>query len=216
MPTDHITENATKAGDALGRVQKLRKLALAIGGLAAGILMVFSGSRAPSGTLLHEAIEYLGILLIFACIAGRLWSSLYIAGRKKVELIQDGPYEISRNPLYLFSLLGAAGVGAATGSVTGIILASFVCFSVFSIVILMEEQFLRQRFGAAFDAYCACTPRLFPRTFHMTARSEITIDPRLIMRNFRDSSLFLLAIPMIELIEEMQEAGLLPIYFIVP
>ena len=58
------------------------------------------------------------------------WSSLYIAGRKGRELVTVGPYSTCRNPLYFFSIVGAAGMGAQSGSLTlglicGMIAASF-------------------------------------------------------------------------------------------
>ncbi|MBM3609566.1 MAG: isoprenylcysteine carboxylmethyltransferase family protein, partial [Alphaproteobacteria bacterium] len=144
------------------------------------------------------------------------WSSLYIAGRKKLELVQDGPYSISRNPLYLFSIIGAAGVGGATGSLTGMALAAILCASIFSIVIIKEEGFLRKRFGQAFEDYARRTPCLLQRLSSLQISSETVINPQLIMRNFRDSALFLLAIPLIEGIEELQELGWLPVYFVFP
>lgn len=200
----------------LESTQRLRKLAFAVAGLLAGVALLLGKSRFPSGSLAHEAIEYAGLLMIFACIAGRLWSSLYIAGRKKQELVQSGPYSISRNPLYLFSILGAGGVGAATGSVSGLILAAILCGSIFSIVIIREEKFLKTRFAADFEDYAARVPRLFPRLSGLKTSPEAVINPQLIMKNFRDSALFLLAIPLIEGIEELQEFGWLPVYFIFP
>jgi len=55
-----------------------------------------------------------GILLAGVGALGRLWCSLYIGGRKTHELVSAGPYGWCRNPLYLFSLIGALGVGLST------------------------------------------------------------------------------------------------------
>lgn len=208
--------NNADALRSLETVQRIRKLAFAVAGLIAGGALLLGKSRFASGSLPHEIIEYVGLLLIFACIAGRLWASLYIAGRKKLELVKVGPYSISRNPLYLFSILGAAGVGAATGSLTGMALAAIMCGSIFSIVIIKEEKFLRGRFGAEFDAYAAQVPRLLPRLSGLKTSQDASINPQLIMKNFRDSALFLIAIPVIEGIEELQEFGWLPVYFVFP
>ena len=62
-------------------------------------------------------IEWFGIFAIILCIFGRTWTSLYIGGRKNRALLTKGPYSVVRNPLYVFSILGAAGAGAQLGSV---------------------------------------------------------------------------------------------------
>lgn len=200
----------------LERVQRTRKLILMLALLAAAALLAVSRSWAPAGGFLHEGLKFAGVLLIFSCIAGRLWSSLYVAGRKKLELVQVGPYSISRNPLYLFSIIGAAGIGAQTGSLTVLIAAGLICAGVFSSVIAKEEVFLRGRFGAEFDAYCARTPRLLPNLSNLRTAPERTINPQLIMRNFRDSAMFLLAVPAIAVIKLLQDTGWLPVWFVLP
>lgn len=53
---------------------------------------LFIGSIWPARTTLHhKAIEWIGVVLIFICIFGRSWCSLYIGGRKKTELVTRGP-----------------------------------------------------------------------------------------------------------------------------
>lgn len=41
-----------------------------------------------------------GIMSVGVAILGRLWCSLYIAGRKDRILVVHGPYSLSRNPFY--------------------------------------------------------------------------------------------------------------------
>ena len=64
----------------------------------------------------HEAIEEAGALLIGACIVGRVFCTLYIGGGKNAQLVRHGPYSVARNPLYVFSLAGATGVGLSSAS----------------------------------------------------------------------------------------------------
>src|SRR3546814_11871276 len=79
---------------------------------------------------------------------------MYWGGHKGAELIDQGPYSISRNPLYLFSMLAVAGIGAQSGSLLlGPILALFV-YAVFNNVIDEEERLLRKVFGQAYIDYC--------------------------------------------------------------
>ncbi|MEG0818380.1 MAG: isoprenylcysteine carboxylmethyltransferase family protein, partial [Brevundimonas sp.] len=108
---------STVQGFDLQRVQKLRKLAL-LGGIVAVVALAFFTRSMGGETVLHEGLEAFGLALIAVCIVGRAWCSLYIGGRKKAEIVNRGPYSISRNPLYIFSFMGAFGVGAQTGSLT--------------------------------------------------------------------------------------------------
>ena len=102
---------------ALQRVQLRRKLALlmAFGIAVPALAFVNSYWREPWPTF-YVSIEWVGIALILVCIAGRTWCTAYIGGRKKRELVTTGPYSIVRNPLYVFTLIGAVGVGLQFGS----------------------------------------------------------------------------------------------------
>src|SRR5690349_15131041 len=91
--------------DHIATVQTLRKLGLLVMLATIGVLFLFGTSRWPSPA--EDAIEWAGMILIFICVCGRTWCSLYIGGRKISELVAVGPYSISRNPLYVFSIIGA-------------------------------------------------------------------------------------------------------------
>jgi protein-S-isoprenylcysteine O-methyltransferase Ste14 len=202
--------------DNLSHVQRRRKQFAGGSGVLLLFVLLFTQSVWPTGMLMHEAIEWVGYLLIFACIAGRTWCSLYIGGRKKQILVQQGPYSLSRNPLYLFSMLGGAGVGFQAGSLTtGLVFGLFV-FALFSIVIAQEEAFLRDRFPAEFNAYAAAVPRWGPRFSAWRDAPEVVIRPRLVLVTFRDALWFLLAIPLLEGIELLQESGWLPVLLQLP
>ncbi|MCW0234838.1 MAG: isoprenylcysteine carboxylmethyltransferase family protein [Ferrovibrio sp.] len=199
---------AAPADDTLGQVQRRRKrVILAIAVLAFTVLL-FTRSMWPAS--LHEACEYAGYGLIFICIAGRTWCALYIGGRKKTLLVDEGPYSISRNPLYLFSILGGVGVGLQAGNLaTGLALGLFV-FAVFSVVIAQEEAFLKSRFPSEFAAYAARVPRWGPRLSGWRSAAEVLVQPRFVFTTFRDALWFVAAIPVMESIELAQKTGWLP------
>jgi protein-S-isoprenylcysteine O-methyltransferase Ste14 len=93
-----------------------------------------------------------------------LWLRGFAAGyvKKNRELTVTGPYAYTRNPLYLGSMLIAAGFAVALGSwIVGVVLLS-VFLVIYIPVILSEERFLRSTF-VGFDAYCERVPRLIPR-----------------------------------------------------
>jgi protein-S-isoprenylcysteine O-methyltransferase Ste14 len=105
---------------------------------------------------------FLGISLLL--VVPGLWLRGYASGyvKKNAELTVTGPYAHTRNPLYLGSMLIAAGFALAARSVW-IAVVLIVLFAVIYIpVIRGEEEYLRSAFSE-FDSYAARVPRLIPR-----------------------------------------------------
>lgn len=202
----------------LGSVQRRRRAALLSFGLVILGFAAFTSTPMPSGTegLLHEWIESIGVVLLFVAVAGRTWCSLYIGGRKKEEIVDTGPYSVCRNPLYMFSILGAFGIGAQFGSLTTVLVFGAITIGVFIVVVRREEQFLSAKFGPAYSAYMQRVPALIPN-FRLWRNVEtMEIRPRLVMRTFLEASLLLAAIPIAEGIEFLQLSQVLPVFWIVP
>lgn len=197
-------------------VQAIRKIVL-YAAVAFGVFVfAVTASIYPSGQTTHEMIEWLGIVLIVACILGRTWSSLYIGGRKIEEFVQTGPYSVMRNPLYFFSFLGAAGVGMQVGSVTLGLICLFIAWLVFYVVVLQEEQVLSARYGETYRDYLARVPRFFPNPKLWHDEPTLTIRPPRVLMTFADALLFLLAVPLAELFEHLQESGVVPVLLRLP
>lgn len=93
-----------------------------------------------------------------------LWLRAYASGyvKKNQELTTTGPYAYTRNPLYLGSMMIAAGFAVALMSwPVAVVLAAG--FSIIYVpVIASEERFLRGTF-AGFGEYCRRVPRVLPR-----------------------------------------------------
>jgi len=96
-------------------VQMTRKLGFRV--LLAAFAVVALCGETSWPPAVHEAMRWLGAALIFVCVSGRTWCTLYIGGRKNHELVTAGPYSVCRNPLYVFSIIGAIGIGAQLGAV---------------------------------------------------------------------------------------------------
>ena len=194
---------------ALSRYQSFRRLALAILiGIAFVLLMVV---RSSSDGQFHEYVEAIGRGLIVVGILGRIWCTLYIGGRKASEIVSTGPYSITRNPLYVFSSIAAAGVGAQTGSILLALIFLVACIASFLVVIRREEQYLSVQFGAAYQAYLDAVPRFFPRFGQFRDKTELTVRTRLVYRTLTDGMVFFVAIPAFEVVETLQQAGILPV-----
>lgn len=200
----------------LRTIQLIRKAVL-LAVIVGGIFVVTSAtSRWPDGGLLHEGIELAGFLLIAVCIAGRTMCALYIGGLKNKSLIDAGPYSVTRNPLYVFSVIGAVGVGAQFGSIVIALVAGVITWAVFYILIFSEERSLRHRFGATFLSYSARVPRFFPNLSLWRDVNELTIRPRIVRATFIDACIFLISIPIAEGLDYLHSIGVLPVLVRVP
>ncbi|CDX48860.1 Nickel-cobalt-cadmium resistance protein NccN [Mesorhizobium plurifarium] len=214
--TDEVKSQPAKQTEGLGGYQHMRRIVLAVLIVVLFAALLFGQSSFPPDTPMHESIEMFGVLLIFLGIVGRLWSTLYIGGRKSAEVVTGGPYSITRNPLYLFSTVAAAGVGAQIGSFSGIILFSLLCAGAFHIVILREERYLKEVLGAPYAAYLARVPRFFPNLRLYQEGDTGSFKPRLLLNTLLDGLVFLVALPAFELIDGMQQSGVLPVWFTLP
>jgi protein-S-isoprenylcysteine O-methyltransferase Ste14 len=96
--------------------------------------------------------------------------------RKDRELAVTGPYSQTRNPLYLGSAILAAGFVVAGHSwIAGLLVSAY--FAIFYYAVMRnEEDDLRLRFGAEFDAYAARVPLFFPKLFSGNAPAATTAD----------------------------------------
>ncbi|MEB2847195.1 methyltransferase family protein [Endobacterium cereale] len=183
-------------------------------GIAFCLLAVTSAP--PAFPLVSAVLELVGTLAIFVAIAGRGWSLLYIGGRKNSELVTTGPYSISRNPLYFFSLLGIAGIGAQTGSVLSMLILVAVAWLAFDMAMRGEDAYLGSRYGIGFDEYKASVPRLLPKLSLWRECDDLPLRSAQAIGSLRDGAVFLGAWAVVELIRIMQTMGLLPALWSLP
>jgi protein-S-isoprenylcysteine O-methyltransferase Ste14 len=79
------------------------------------------------------------------------------------DLVTEGLFAHTRNPLYVGKFFMVLGAGIASNRWPALLaIAGFYSF-MYHAVVLAEEAYLRGKFGAAFDAYCAGVPRWLPR-----------------------------------------------------
>lgn len=78
------------------------------------------------------------------------------------RLVRGGMYGVTRNPMYIGNGLIAIGMTMFFGSPLGyVILIPFFLF-VYQAIIAAEEAYLKNKFGAEYDAYEAAVNRILP------------------------------------------------------
>ena len=199
----------TRQDKGLAAYQNMRRLVIALLMFVLVLVLVFVGSAQSDPT--HELIEAYGIMLIMVGIFGRLWSILYIGGRKSAEVVSVGPYSVTRNPLYLFSSVAAVGAGAQTGSLWVALAFGVLCAVAFHVVIRREEGYLAGKLGAAYRDYLARVPRFLPNPFIYRDLDIVSFEPRIFKRTLIDGLVFFVSIPFFEALEWGQQSGSIPV-----
>lgn len=196
------------------QVRRRRTLGM-LGGLLAVLLPFFSSVWAAD-SLMFQFTRMAGLALVLLAVLGRCWCMLYLGGHKGSSLISQGPYSVSRNPLYGFSLCAVLGMGALSGSVLlGPILAVFV-YAVFNNVIDEEEVLLNKVFGADYQDYCARVPRFGPRLSQWRSPDELPVSISGLARTLRDALPYFLIWPLFALAQWMQVQGWVPVLLRLP
>jgi protein-S-isoprenylcysteine O-methyltransferase Ste14 len=146
--------------------------------------------RVPSGFVLVAVFAWfsrptshslaLGLPLGLVGLALRAWAAGCLA--KNRQLATGGPYAYTRNPLYLGTLLVAAGLVAASRNIGLGIVFMFVFLLVYLPVIQLEEQHLRHLFQE-YAAYAEQVPALWPRLTPAPARNPNPFQAALYLRN---------------------------------
>jgi protein-S-isoprenylcysteine O-methyltransferase Ste14 len=212
-----IAPTKAVSSDHLRRLQQRRKQVLVVGiAFGVALLTLVDSSWRSDWPRTHRSIQGTGLMLILVCIFGRTWCALYIGGMKRRELVTKGPYSVVRNPLYLFTMFGAAGIGALSGSVTLAVLCTGFAAAVFASVVRREEAFLLATFPHEYPAYAARVRRLIPRFSTWQDAALLVVNPRMVHRTFLDASLFLMAVPLIGLKALVAEVFWLPILIYLP
>lgn len=132
-----------------------RRIRVPLGFLIAALYLFELIRHAPSPTAVAWSL---------ALVIPGLWLRAYASGyvKKNRELTTTGPYAHTRNPLYLGSMLIAAGFAVALLSWPVALVLALGFAVIYVPVIASEERFLRANFPG-FDDYCEQVPRLIPR-----------------------------------------------------
>lgn len=162
-----------------------------------------------SDALIGLVLDSLGFVLVVIAAFGRIWSSLYISGYKEDRVVTEGPYAIVRNPLYVFSFLGALGLGLATKhvAVLAVITGAFILY--YPLVVLTEECNLQRKFGKDYWDYASRTPRFFPFRFQLVEPDTYPVRPGHVRRSLQQIILFFWFFLILHLVAALQQDGTL-------
>lgn len=142
--------------DWIARWQRVaRRIRVPLGFLTAALYLFELWRHAP-----RPAAVAWSLALVLPGLWLRGSASGYV--KKNSELTVTGPYAHTRNPLYLGSMLIAAGFAMALESWAIAVLLTVGFAVIYIPVIASEERFLRSTFPG-FAGYCALVPRLIPR-----------------------------------------------------
>jgi protein-S-isoprenylcysteine O-methyltransferase Ste14 len=78
------------------------------------------------------------------------------------DLVTSGIFNHCRNPLYVGNVLMLFGVGVLANSLIYVFVVMPVFFFIYQAIVLAEENFLRNKFGESFNAYCKRVNRWVP------------------------------------------------------
>lgn len=118
-----------------------------------------SGARLP---LMGGAIVLLGAALgAWALLAFRRARTTWHPHGGTTAIVAEGPYEFTRNPMYVALTLGYVGFAFIVGSLGALLTLPGVLLWMSGRVIAREETYLRRKFGPAYEQYARRVRRWF-------------------------------------------------------
>jgi len=174
-------------------------------------IALFVGRTWSDSSWADYALDWGGYLLILAGVLIRFWATLYIGARKSVQLVEEGPYSLCRNPLYLGTLVIVVGVALCLESVVLLLALLLFYVPLHLLVVRDEERRLAQRFGEPYARYCAAVSRFWPSWAHFRSSATLAVSLRAIRRGAIELVCVLLIPPLADLVEHLHHLGLLPV-----
>jgi protein-S-isoprenylcysteine O-methyltransferase Ste14 len=132
------------------------------------LLVFLPGPRLLQSDLAAALAGFLLALAGQAIRAGTIGLVYIIRGGKNQQvyaedLVTEGVFGHCRNPMYVGNLLILSGMAVTSNCWTTVLVAIPLTAFVYRAIVATEEDFLRRKFGAAFDEYCRNVPRFLPK-----------------------------------------------------
>jgi protein-S-isoprenylcysteine O-methyltransferase Ste14 len=140
-----------------------------------------------------------GFFFIIAGMFFRAWASGYI--NKDKELATDGPFSLTRNPLYFGNFVLGLGIAIAGNNEYsyGIFFGFYLLF--FPFLMVVEHKRMKEKFGEAYEKYSENLHSFFPK-IKKIKRGEYNISYYMKNREYRVLyfSLFVIAIMILKVL----------------
>jgi len=200
----------------MSRSPSTPRLRITIALLVAVLVLVAVSERGWATGLAGEALQLAGLAGIACAALGRVWTSVFIAGRKDEALVRAGPYSALRHPLYGLSLLAALGIGLATRSLAITLTLVAVLGAIHAAAARREEAVLEARHGAAFEDYRRSVRAFWPRGSSYEVPERLEVRPRVLWKAFLDAGSLLGYYVLLRLADVLQLAGVTPTWLVLP
>jgi len=196
--------------------RKFRIAFLRLWGIPVIFLAVFVRPGWSTESTPAFCVEFAGYVLVLAGLAIRIWSILYIGGRKSDELITEGPYSLCRNPLYVGTFLVALGVGLCFENILMLVTILAAAVPVHLVIVPQEEANLARKFPLEFPEYQRRVRRFRPRLAGYHTSERVSVSVRSIWRVLIDTSAILMLPQLEDLLELLHDKGILPVLWYFP
>ena len=183
-------------------------------------LLVLAAAALSEGRAVQDGAGLLaqaaGFLLVAAAVLGRLWTTLFIAGRKEEELVREGPYSVCRHPLYLCSVIASLGIALTTRSV--VLFAALPAFvgAIAWLAARREERVLQHVHRDDWLAYRDAVPGFRPAWSKHRMPDRVSVPPAIYRKAFLDAASFLALWLAVLLLESLRAGGAWPALFRLP
>lgn len=128
----------------------------------------------PRSLVIGAAIGVVGLVI-------RAWAAGHL--RKHEALAVGGPYAYTRNPLYLGSVILAAGLVVASASIWATLVVATYLILFYPAVMRREESELDAHYGESFNKYASDVPLFWPKFRRFKSENPQRFSGRLYWRN---------------------------------
>lgn len=181
-----------------------------------GLAVIFSSPLIAENTVTDIITDILGWFFFGLYITFRIWSTLYVGGRKDKELQTQGPYSVTRNPLYFGTFCFALSISFFLESIS-LAVATMLVITIYSRwVIAAEEQVLLGIFGDTYSNYLKNTPRFIPGFAHYHTADFVQVNLKALRTEVKRLWFAALLPVIIERIMYLRSIPWWPHWFILP